>query len=652
MKHRRHGVKLAVLALYVGGSRSASGWTECSLNDVLDLGPATQLENFWQDYVLNWSSLHIDSGASLEDARFFAKWTRIFMQSTELFAAVASDCLFGVLTVFLQALPAIDYEGGRNEARDVLQLSAEILESIPQDEMEDAKAKASQEGWEVERLFSTFQLYQAVLGPGGKDKTVPCTGPKVFVYPAPDGLGIAPAELLHSGPAGYLPAMMSKPLQCLFGMYGTELLFHKRFQEEASSCRTDDPHDAEIFFVPSYFKCIEVLNYFDAFDSDDAEADLLFHNVLHHLRSFGPWFDRKDGADHVFLFSWGRHPCRIPGWRLGLRSAILLQVENHCEDLNLEKPEPSFSRWKDIIIPGHVDLWRARELLSKNRPLEDRDVLLCFHGRHAGNTQSYANVSVRTRIMEELAGLSGVSVGGFIEEYHVLMGRSLFCLAPRGITPWTIHLFVALLAGCIPVILSDDLEVPFQELLEWPDFSIKWPAENISELYGYLRSIPALELVRLKEGVDQHSCWFNYYSEKENCNPFAAVMTLLQRRVEQRPRYGGLVWGPNDLHSQRDEFVVVLSQSCPSTTKLFTVRWECQEHPLGERQTAEQIREACGQPVRSLRSCVPMPLYIHGSDCDFQIMPAAGEWGHLFERVAVPSLLLWACEVWRVHAPC
>jgi len=31
------------------------------------------------------------------------------------------------------------------------------------------------------------------------------------------------------------------------------------------------------------------------------------------------------------------------------------------------------------------------------------------------------------------------------------MGRSRFCLAPRGITPWTIHLFVAMLAGCIPV---------------------------------------------------------------------------------------------------------------------------------------------------------------------------------------------------------
>ena len=46
------------------------------------------------------------------------------------------------------------------------------------------------------------------------------------------------------------------PLQCLFGMYGTELLFHQRLLQEAAACNTT-PEEAELFFVPSYFKCIE-----------------------------------------------------------------------------------------------------------------------------------------------------------------------------------------------------------------------------------------------------------------------------------------------------------------------------------------------------------------------------------------------------------
>ena len=50
---------------------------------MLDLGHE-ELDRFWQDYVLDWSSLHIDSGASLEDARFFMKWTYIVTQTEEV----------------------------------------------------------------------------------------------------------------------------------------------------------------------------------------------------------------------------------------------------------------------------------------------------------------------------------------------------------------------------------------------------------------------------------------------------------------------------------------------------------------------------------------------------------------------------------------
>lgn len=62
----------------LGGIR----WTRCALNEVL--GSKSELESFWQDYVLHWSSLHIDSGASLELARFFMKWTEILTQTKEV----------------------------------------------------------------------------------------------------------------------------------------------------------------------------------------------------------------------------------------------------------------------------------------------------------------------------------------------------------------------------------------------------------------------------------------------------------------------------------------------------------------------------------------------------------------------------------------
>jgi hypothetical protein len=41
------------------------------------------------------------------------------------------------------------------------------------------------------------------------------------------------------------------------------------------------------------------------------------------------------------------------------------------------------------------------------------------------------------------------------------------------------------------VILSDEVELPYQNVLDYSEFSIKWPSSRINEeLLAYLRSIP------------------------------------------------------------------------------------------------------------------------------------------------------------------
>lgn len=49
--------------------------------------------------------------------------TRVF----QVLKSVASDCLFGVLTVILQSLPAIDYEKGRNETQEILDIADDLV---------------------------------------------------------------------------------------------------------------------------------------------------------------------------------------------------------------------------------------------------------------------------------------------------------------------------------------------------------------------------------------------------------------------------------------------------------------------------------------------------------------------------------------------
>eukprot|EP00929_Paragymnodinium_shiwhaense_P041862 TRINITY_DN21739_c0_g1_i1.p1 TRINITY_DN21739_c0_g1~~TRINITY_DN21739_c0_g1_i1.p1 ORF type:complete len:505 (+),score=88.75 TRINITY_DN21739_c0_g1_i1:82-1596(+) len=482
-----------------------SHWNECALQEIMDVSKSPGLDDFWNLFVRNDSKLTIDTGADMTSAEIWLE-----AQGT----GWNTDAIERTVDLYARAY--------RQRAKPRAGKAAAVGES---EAAEDDEGDA-------------------------------CSGPKIFVYPPPlaavssgrdvgdaaDG-EVTPAKVLRQGVESYTQELMKAPLQCLFGMYGTEILYHNHFLQH--SCRTTKPEDADLFFVPSYFKCIEVINFADHFNEGrqgEEEGAVLFAQTMSYVKDFGPWFQRFDGADHIVLFSWGRFPCRLPDWRLSIRSAIALQVEDHCEDLNNEPPTPTFNRWKDVIIPGHIDRWRVVELRKWNLPLSKRDVLIAFHGRHAGNTESYENVTVRSSILE-LEGLPGVSVGGFVEDYHDLLGHSLFCLAPRGITPWTIHLYVAMLAGCIPVILSDDFELPFQEIIDWPSLSIRWPESKAGKpLYDFLVSRSVDELKSMKAQVDAHACWVDYYSSTPGCSPYEAVDRALVSRYKQRPAYKGRWW--------------------------------------------------------------------------------------------------------------
>lgn len=50
---------------------------------------------------------------------------------------------------------------------------------------------------------------------------------------------------------------------------------------------------------------------------------------------------------------------------------------------------------------------------------------------------------------------------------HIPCFRSIFCLNPAGDTPSSARLFDAIVSGCIPVIVSDELELPFEGILDY-----------------------------------------------------------------------------------------------------------------------------------------------------------------------------------------
>merc|ERR1712176_882725 len=123
------------------------------------------------------------------------------------------------------------------------------------------------------------------------------------------------------------------------------------------------------------------------------------------------------------------------------------------------------------------------------------------------------------------------------------LGHCHFCLAPKGLTSYSSRLFESIFAGCIPVILSDRLRLPFSQIIPWDQIAIRWPEGEISKLYPFLvdqLANNASGVVQMRDALAKYECWLDYGQESE-CSPYRAILrTLAQRHREDS--YSG--WRP------------------------------------------------------------------------------------------------------------
>lgn len=94
-------------------------------------------------------------------------------------------------------------------------------------------------------------------------------------------------------------------------------------------------------------------------------------------------------------------------------------------------------------------------------------------GIKRGPSETYSR-GVRAKIKEyyERDPLFYIQEGGSAN-YHMELTQSVFCLAPLGFASWSGRMFDSIMMGCIPVIISDGLVAPYEDLLDYRTFAIK-----------------------------------------------------------------------------------------------------------------------------------------------------------------------------------
>ncbi|KAK6938322.1 Exostosin, GT47 domain [Dillenia turbinata] len=218
------------------------------------------------------------------------------------------------------------------------------------------------------------------------------------------------------------------------------------------------------------------------------------------------------------------------------------------------------SNSRDIIIPGNVDdrMTRDGENFVQPLPLSRRKYLANYLGCAQGKVgrlqllelakQYPDKVATDPFPLDAFAAVDHKEAGKTLlesadlkfkgpdklesEDYFQHLHNAKFCLAPRGESSWSLRFYEFFFVECVPVILSDQIELPFQNIIDYKKISIKWPSTRIGpQLLEYLESIPD----KYKEEMIAHGrqvmCLFVYAPESELCTAIKGILRELQRKV-------------------------------------------------------------------------------------------------------------------------
>jgi hypothetical protein len=114
------------------------------------------------------------------------------------------------------------------------------------------------------------------------------------------------------------------------------------------------------------------------------------------------------------------------------------------------------------------------------------------------------------------------------------MRASKFCLHLAGDTPSSNRLFDAIASHCVPVIISDDLELPFEEELDYTRFCLFVKAKDALQkgfVVELLQSVDRTEWTQMWNTLQQVHLHFTYQHPSQPNDAVNMVWKSISRKV-------------------------------------------------------------------------------------------------------------------------
>lgn len=323
--------------------------------------------------------------------------------------------------------------------------------------------------------------------------------------------------------------------RCSKDQYGTEVRFHEELLKESNGYLTKHAEEADFFYVPIYGECFlwqyEMLKK-ESHEKSFELTNQLFLDALNIVRQ-APYWEQSGGRDHVFVFPGARGPTIFTDWESEIKHAIFLTPEG-------DRKAKYFNTWKDIVIPGLESdpmffSSESRDELTENEFGAPKKYLAFFRGTINHRDGWAYSRGLRPRLQNIFRNVTDIIYDTKHSTcdrkcYRKEMSQSKFCLNPLGWTPWTLRFYQALMVRCIPVMIADDIEFPYENEIDYSKFSLKIRENDVDNIIEIMRSMPEEELERRRAYIDKIWMKYTYQTPSQPGDAFNAVMKELARK--------------------------------------------------------------------------------------------------------------------------
>ncbi|XP_022142534.1 probable arabinosyltransferase ARAD1 [Momordica charantia] len=303
-----------------------------------------------------------------------------------------------------------------------------------------------------------------------------------------------------------------------------------------------DPEEADLFFVPFFSSLSLIVNPVRPATGPNQEQRKLVYSDEETQDAFMEWLEkqeywkRNNGRDHVII---AQDPNALYRVIDRVKNSILL-----VSDFGRLRSDQA-SLVKDVILPYSHRI----NTYNGDIGVENRKTLLFF----MGNRYRKEGGKIRDMFFQILEKEQDVIIKHGTQSRESRraathgMHTSKFCLNPAGDTPSACRLFDSVVSLCVPVIISDSIELPFEDVIDYSKIAVFFDSVSAVKpgfLVSKLRKISEERILEYQREMKEVKRYFEYSDSNGTVGeiwrqvsqklPLIKLMINREKRIVQR----------------------------------------------------------------------------------------------------------------------